>query len=236
MKSNKKKNENIKPRTFEECIDIINACINKRRHRWTLSALAYLDFNDVAQNLRLHIWKKWYLYDQNKKLETWLTVVINHQMINMIRNVYGNFSRPCLKCEFYEGEDSCKKFGIVSNKCDLYKTWNYGKKTKHDIQLSLPIENHANEIKDIRSENIDVDRTAKNIHEKMKTVLKKSEWQVYDLLFIQNKTEEEAGKILEYKSNEKNRNAGYKQIANIRKNIITKVKDILSKEEIEIVH
>lgn len=232
----KKQNKEVKAKTFEECIDIINMCINKRKHRWTLNALAHIDFNDVAQNLRLHIWKKWHLYDQTKKLETWLTVVINHQMINMIRNVYGNFSRPCLKCEFYDGDDSCKKFGIVSDKCDLYKTWSHGKKTKHDIQLPRPIDDHTNEIYEIKNESVDVDRTAINIHEKMKLILKPVEWQVYDLLFIQHKSEEEVGKILKYKSNEKNRNAGYKQIANIRKKIILKVKDALEKEEIEIVH
>lgn len=155
--------EKVTHRSFEECINIINECINKRRHRWTLSALAFLDFEDVAQNLRFHIYKKWHLYDQNKKLESWLTVLINHQMINMIRNYYGNFSRPCLKCEFYEGEDVCKKFGIVSTQCDLYRTWTYGKKTKHDIQLSLPIENHINEIHEIPTKELNIEKASKQL-------------------------------------------------------------------------
>lgn len=223
-------------KTYEECIDTINTCINKRKHRWTLSALSHIDFDDVAQNLRVHIWQKWHLYDQSRKLETWLTVVINNQMINMIRNVYGNFSRPCLKCEFYEGDDSCKKFGIVSNQCDLYKTWNYGKKTKHDIQLPLPIENHINEVHEIQNETVDVDKTAIHIHEKMKQILKPYEWQVYELSFIQHKSDEEIGKILEYKSTEKNRSAGYKQVANIRKKIIRKAKELVFNEEIEVIY
>lgn len=235
MGRRKKNQSNQRLRTFEECIDTINECINKRRHRWTLSALAFLDFEDVAQNLRFHIFKKWHLYDQTKKIESWLTVVINNQMINMIRNYYGNFSRPCLKCEFYEGDDICKKFDVVSTKCDLYRTWTYGKKTKHDIQLSLPIENYINEIQEIPTQELNIDKASIQLHDKMRSILTDLEYKVYDLLFIQHKSEEEVGKLLKYKTSEKNRNPGYKQVKNISKRIVRKAREILNNEEIEII-
>ena len=44
--------------TFEESIDIINSEIQKRKHRWHLTAIAWMDFDDVSQRLRLHIYKK----------------------------------------------------------------------------------------------------------------------------------------------------------------------------------
>ena len=226
----------IKNVSFEESLDIINQCINKRKYRWTLSALNYIDFDDVAQILRLHIWKKWHLYDQSRKLESWLTVIINNQMINLLRNLYGNFSRPCLKCEFNEGGDGCLKFGTQNTSCDLFKAWTFGKKTKHDIQLSLPIENHTQEVYDLKSNNIDVDRTALDIHVKMKAFLNDWEYKVYDLLFIQHKTEEEIGRLLQYKSTEAGRNPGYKQISNIRKKILVKIKEMLKNGDIEIVN
>lgn len=222
-------------RSFEECIDIINECINKRRHRWTLTSISFMDFDDVAQIIRAHIFKKWHLYDQSKKLESWVTTIINNQMINLIRNVYSNHTRPCLKCEFDEGGDLCSKFGTQNTNCDLFRTWTFGKKTKHQIQLPLPMENHSNEVLEIKAENIDIDRTAENIHEKMKTILKPLDWLVYYNLFILHKNEEETGKLLKFKTNEKNRFGGYKQVKNIKKRILIKIKEVLNSGEIEIV-
>ena len=58
----------------------------------------------------------------------------------------------------------------------------------------------------------------------MKTVLKAVEWKVYNYLYIQHKSEEEVAKLMNYKTSEKNRVPGYKQIKNIKKSIIEKVK------------
>ena len=62
----------------------------------------------------------------------------------------------------------------------------------------------------------------------MKKILKPIEWRVYDLLYIQNKTENEVAKAMGYVTSEKNRQPGYKQIKNIKKSIMKKVKEILS--------
>lgn len=232
MPNDKKKNDVL---TFENQIDIINREIEKRRHKWTLTAVPYINFDDIAQNLRLHIWKKWHLYDQNKPLVSWLNTVISNQLINTLRNYYGNFSRPCLKCEFNEGGDLCSKYDTQNTKCELYRTWVRGKKSAHDIKLPVSMENHQNEVFDLEKKEIDIDRTAINIHERMKKVLKPIEWKVYELLFILHKTEEEAGKIMQYSTREKNRTAGYKQIKNIQKIILIKVKECIANDEIEIV-
>lgn len=228
------KKKKLPPRTYEECLPIINICIEKRRYRWTLTALAYLDFDDIAQTLRLHIWKKWHLYDQSKNLESWLTTVINNQMINLMRNYYSNFSRPCLKCEFNEGGDLCSKFDTQSTKCDLYKVWVYGKKSAYDIKLPVSIENHQNEVFDLENKTIDVERSAEKIHIKMESILKPNEYKIYKWLFIEHKSEEEVGKLMKYRSEEKNRHPGYKQLKNIQKSIIAKIKDLINNGEIDI--
>ena len=59
----------------------------------------------------------------------------------------------------------------------------------------------------------------------MKTVLKAVEWKVYNYLYIQHKSEEEVAKLMNYKTSEKNRVPGYKQIKNLT-NIINKTKKI----------
>ena len=41
---------------FEECIDIIDQEIKKRRNKWNLTALAWMDFDDVSPDSEvLHI-------------------------------------------------------------------------------------------------------------------------------------------------------------------------------------
>lgn len=231
----KKEKEPAVYRTFEECYPLIVEAIKKRKYRWQLTAIPAISFEDIMQIILRHVYLKWHLYKQDRPLSSWLSVVINNQMINQIRNHYGNFAKPCLKCEFYEGNDLCGKFGIVNSQCELYRAWVYGKKTKHDIQLPLPMENRTQEVYDIQSNHIDIDRTAKNVHDKMKTVLKPLEWQIYEMLFIKMMTEEDVGKILKFKSRESGRSPGYNRVNQIKKIILNKVKNLLNDGEIEIV-
>ena len=72
------------------------------------------------------------------------------------------------------------------------------------------------------------------LNEKMKSNLKTAEWKIYQALYIDNMSEEEAATLMGYKTNEKNRVPGYKQIKNVKKSIIQKVKKMLKDGEIEI--
>ena len=79
---------------FEESIDFINQEIKKRRNKWCLTSLNWIDFDDVSQIIRIHIYEKWHLYDKDKPLGPWLNRIISNQIKNLIRNNYGNYSRP----------------------------------------------------------------------------------------------------------------------------------------------
>jgi hypothetical protein len=68
----------------------------------------------------------------------------------------------------------------------------------------------------------------------MEQVLKTLEWKVYNYLYIQGYSEEKTAKLMGYKTTEKNRSPGYKQIKNIKKSIITKVKKCLKNDEIDL--
>ena len=68
----------------------------------------------------------------------------------------------------------------------------------------------------------------------MKILLKPLEWKVYKLLYIDGISEEEAAKQMGYKTTEKNRSPGYKQIKNVQKKIISKAKEAIKKGMIEI--
>ena len=210
---NKKKGSYKKKPTFEESFDFINQEIRKRTNKWSLSSLNWMDFDDVSQIIRLHIYEKWHLYDVNKPLGPWLNRIISNQIKNLIRNNYGNFTRPCLKCEAQEK----------------------GKKSAYDIKMPLSLEDHSFEVNSIKlSDGSSLESNIKKLNTKLKKVLKPNEWIVYETIYIKNLSEEEAAAELGLKSNEKNRKPGYKQIQNIKKSIIKKVKENMEKGEIEI--
>jgi len=219
---------------FEECIKDIDFEICKRRNKWNLTALAWMDFDDVSQILRLHIYKKWHLYDQIKPLAPWINRIITNQIKNLIRNNYGNFTRPCLRCAAAEGEDLCQIYKTQCNACPLYAQWEKTKKRAHDAKLPLSLENHTREVHSIPSDGCDIEAAAKKLHKKMQKILKPNEWLVYKYLYVEFLDEEQVAKKMGYRTTEKNRQPGYKQIKNIKKNIIKKVKGLLDGEEIDI--
>jgi len=224
-----------KKASFEEKIQEIDNEIYKRRGKWHLTSLGWMDFNDVAQILRIHIYKKWKLYNQTKTLAPWVNRIISNQIKNLIRNNYGNYSRPCLKCSAFEGENLCSIYGKQCNSCPLYAKWEKSKKSAYDVKLPVTLENHTQEVFSMKEDLTNIERTAKNIHGKMIQVLKPIEWKFYNLVYIQHKTEEEAAKIMGYRTSEKNRSAGYKQVKNLKKSIMLKVRKYLYNGEIDIV-
>ena len=75
--------------------------------KWNLKSLSWIDYDDVAQIIRIHIHKKWHLYNQEKPIGPWLNTLISNQIKNLIRNNYANLSKPCYRCDAAEGEDLC---------------------------------------------------------------------------------------------------------------------------------
>ena len=68
----------------------------------------------------------------------------------------------------------------------------------------------------------------------MKKVLKPLEWKVYEGLFIDFKKESQVAEEMGYITSEEKRTPGYKQIKNIKKLIIEKVKIYIEKDKIDI--
>lgn len=224
----------VDKRKFEDRIDEINTEIFKRKNKWNLTAIAWMDFSDVSQILRFHIYRKWHLYNSLKPLAPWVNRIISNQIKNLIRNNYSNYTRPCLKCAAAEADDGCAIYQKQCADCPLYANWAKSKKNAHDTKLTLSLENHVQEIHNIPNENFDIEQSILNTHKKMKQVLKPIEWKVYSYLYVENKNEEQTAKLMGYKTTEKNRMAGYKQIKNIKKAIIVKVKKHLYNGDIDI--
>ena len=219
---------------FEDYIEQIDAEIKKRRSKWNLTALSWMDFDDVSQILRIHIFKKWHLYDTKKPLNPWINRIISNQIKNLIRNNYGNYCRPCLKFAAAEAGDLCYIYGKQSEACPLFANWSRTKKQAYNAKLPVSINDHTYEINSTEYSDIDILGVMDRISAKMKEVLKPAEWKIYQALYIEHMSEEDAATLMGYKTNEKNRVPGYKQIKNVKKAIIKKVKRMLEDGEIEI--
>ncbi len=228
-----RRKKKIKP-SFEESIPLIDKEIEKRKGRWTLHSLSWLDFEDVAQIIKLHIFKKWHLYNPVHPLAPWLNRIITNQIKNIIRNNYGNYSKPCSRCAAAEPEDKCLVYGKQDSTCPLVAKWEKTKKVAHDVKIAVPLENHLFEVKSQSYIEDNFFSNAKKLHERMKLILKPLEWKVYKALYIDCLSEEYAAKEVGYKTSEKDRKPGYKQIKNIQKSIIAKVKKVLENNEIDI--
>ena len=213
---------------FEDCIESIDSEISKRRGRWNLTALSWMDFDDVSQIIRIHIFKKWHLYDQSKSLAPWINTLISNQIKNLIRNNYGNYCRPCLKCAAAESDSLCYIYGTQNSSCPLFAHWEKTKKAAYLTKLPSPLESVGHETENMEMKEFDFDAVLKRLNTKLKDKLKTNEWIVYENLYLKNKNEQEVAKILGYKTSEKNRSPGYKQIKNIKKSIIEKAKEIIS--------
>jgi len=238
-KKPKKRTTSKKPKspTFEDCIDVIDLEIKKRRSKWGLTALAWMDYDDVSQIIRIHIHKKWHLYDPSKNLLPWIRTIISNQLKNLIRNNYGNFMKPCARCAAAEGESGCTIYKTQCNDCPLFRNWERNKKSAYETKMPVPLENHFQEVYSIsNSSSLNIEKTAGKIHLKMKENLKRNEWLIYKYLYIDNLSELETAKKMGYKTSEKNRSPGYKQIKNIKKKIIIKVKKVLENDEIDYIY
>ena len=223
------------PKKFEDFIEAIDKEIIKRKPKWNLKSLSWLDFDDVSQIIRIHIYKKWHLYDQTKPIGPWLNAIIANQIKNLIRNNYANVSKPCHRCAAYGGENLCLIYEKQSNACPLYAKWEITKQPAYNLKTASSLEFHSNVISSTElQDSMNLESNIEKLHGSMESILKPLEWKIYKLLYIENKSEDEVAKIMNYTTSETNRTPGYKHIKNIKKSIIEKAKRAIAKNKIDI--
>jgi len=218
---------------FEKLIPEIQDEIIKHKHRWTLTSLASMDFQDVSQIVLIHLWNKWDQYDDSKPLKPWVNRIITNQIKNLVRNNYTNYARPCLRCDASIGEDGCKIYKEQCEACPLYAHWKKNKQPATFVKLPLSIENHSNEVHEIKDSSHYSISNEEKLHIIMKKILKPIEYKVYKGLYIDNKEEEEVAKSLNFVSNEKGRSPGYRHIKELTKSIQEKARQYIQEHGLE---
>lgn len=224
---------------YEDHYSEITREIEKRKPKWFLSSLAWMDFEDVKQIISAHIYNKWDQWDPARPLIPWVNKIISNQFKNILRNNYSNFVRPCLNCPFNlsssSGDgDSCSftESKEQDNSCPLFAKWEKTKKSAYDIKMAVPIETKEYEVQSIQHKEVDMTSAANKLHLEIKKQLNARHFKVYEMLFIQFKSEEEVAKEMGYKTSEKGRSAGYKQIKNLKKQFKDMAKKIINTKDI----
>jgi DNA-directed RNA polymerase specialized sigma24 family protein len=227
----------VEPIKYEDKIDVINQEIRKRKNKWFLDSMPWISFEDVEQIIRIHIYQKWGKWDQSRELKPWINKIISNQFKNILRNFYLNFAKPCSSCPFdssSEGEMLCTftKSGQQDKSCPLYAKWVKSKKSAHDVKIPLRLDAQEYESGIFVGDSFNIDLAAEKIRVLLKEQLSERQYDIYIMLFIENKPEDEVAKYLGYKSNESGRSAGYKQLKNIRKSLKEKVIRIMKNNDI----
>jgi hypothetical protein len=206
---------------FEDKIKVIDAELARRKAKWRLKAIPSIDYDDVSQIIRLHIYKKWSMWDQSRPLEPWLNIIIGHQIINLLKSLYGNLSRPCLGCAANQGADLCGIYSKQCGDCPLFSHWENGKKYAHDTKLPLPLEMHEQKVFDIPEHSSGLEGLIEDLTIKMKEISSPPYFLVYKLSYIDGLEDHEIQAIL---------NKEFKTkyfVQSIKKHLILKIKNAI---------
>lgn len=227
--------------SYEEKYEVVELELRKRQGKWFLTSLAWIDFDDVKQIIRTHIYKKWNQWDQERPLKPWLNRIISNQLKNILRNYYSNFAKPCLSCPFNQSgvaEEGAKGLcgftasGEQCNECPLYAKWEKTKKAAYDIKMPVALDSHAHTLYSDGSSSFEMESAQENLNREMKKVLSEKNYSIYHMLFIESLTDEEVAEKLGYRTTEKGRKAGYKQLKNLKKQFKQKAEKILKTKDI----
>lgn len=228
--------------SFEERYESIVKEIDKRRAKWTLASVP---FEDVRQEILIHVSIKLYQFDESKVTgdkETgflrWLNRTISNQIRNKVRNKFSKWSRPCLStaenprgCPFNTGGDTCSKTstGLQCGECLAYRKWEKRKLAHFQVQQTLPLENHAQEISNIQADTIDIASKKEVIDRRVMEKLTKYEQKVYRMLFIQGRSERDVGKALKLRKTSR-MFAGYSYIHKFKKKVVKLARIVIDED------
>ncbi len=219
--------------TFEEKSEIIDKIIYSKRSLWRLDRFHYISFEDIAQIVRIHIAKKIHTYKEDKgSFEGWVGKVAVNKIKNEIRDHYGKFVSPCNKCPFNKGENLCSltKSGIKSSECKAFKKWEKSKKNAYELKLASSLEDYDGAGAEI---DFDVATSVEKFHAIMKSILTERLYEAYTYLFIEHLPDNEVVERLKFKTKERDRIPGYRQLSNIKLKIMQAAKKAIQDFDVE---
>jgi RNA polymerase sigma factor (sigma-70 family) len=220
---------------YEDLIPQIEEILNKYRAKWQLNALSWLDYDDVCQIIRLHIYKKWHLWDQTRAFGPWVSILVSNQIKNLVRNNYTNFAKPCLKCEHFLGGTECSftKSGEHDNSCKIYAKWQKKKESAYNLKIPLLLDTTIFVNDNVYDDHFEYGEKVDKIHELIINELSDKHQQIYIMLFIDHSPEEEVAKRFGFKRDtSKRKTPRYKQINNLKKKFYLIAERVIKEEDL----
>jgi hypothetical protein len=219
--------------TYEDFSDIIDAAIKRQQFKWRLKAVKWFDFEDVEQIIKLHISKKWHMWDQERPLEPWIGRIISNQIRNLVRNHYGNYVKPCNSCEFARGDEcTVTRSEKQDNSCKIYAKWEKSKKTGLELKIPLSTEDFVKEVRSQHSTDFDFNTSLNRLDFYMEIELSETHYVAYRMLYFEDKTEEDVARFMGYKISPQKRKLGYRQVKNLKKKFLEVALEILKQHDI----
>ena len=205
---------------FDSQRDALEELLKKYRPKWQLSALAWIDYDDVCQIIRFHIYKKWHLWDQRRPFKPWASMIISNQIKNLIRNNYSSFAKPCLRCPHNMGATTCDwtKSREQDESCPLFSKWRKKKERAFNIKLPLALEEEVGQGTTSLRDFVDYDKASERFHRLVMEQLNDKHKKIYFLLYVEHIDENEVAERFAFKADAaKRKKPRYKQIANLKK-------------------
>ena len=226
------------PKKYEDVADIVDNLLEKNRSRWKLGAVKHHDFDDTKQDVKLHVYQKFHLWNQKKPFEPWCNAVIHNQIQNKKRNLWRNHEKPCSGCYFNKGDGSCSytSSGHQCGECPEFAHWEKSKKSAYELKTAAPVESEDGEIPFASNVEIDCEKFIFRLDQILQGELKRDNidlvtYKIFKLTWVEKLPDDKIAKKMGYKSNENNRAAGYRSLATHRKIVHEFAKEILAEED-----
>jgi|TARA_R110001592_G_scaffold151176_4_gene377433 DNA-directed RNA polymerase specialized sigma24 family protein len=224
--------------SFEQLEPIIDLILEKNRSRWKLGAVKHFDFDDLKQEVKVHVYNKLHMWNRKRPFEPWVSQVIHNQIQNKKRNLWRNHEKPCSGCYFNKGMGNCSftNSGDQCSECPEFSHWEKKKKNAYELKTAISVENEGGEIPYGSPIEIDHEEFLKRLDFILKSDLQKDHldlvtYNIFRLTWIEKLSDKEIAKKMGYKTNEENRGAGYRSLASHRKIVHNRAKEILEKED-----
>ncbi len=222
-------------KTFEELYPDIMEQIDKRRGAWRLASTPW---EDVRQIVVTRVWVKFNTFDPEKgEFSHWLSRLITNSLKNILRDFHLRWSRPCVQgCSFNTGGNGCSKTPSKTqcNECHFYKEWTRRKESQFNINQTLTLENHSQEVHNIPADGQDIGEAKKMIDLRMKERLNPQDYIIYKAIYIDGLTDKVAGGLLSIKTNKRSLKMwpNYSLVLAAKKRILAEGKLIIEEEDL----
>ena len=222
---------------YNDKVGEIDLILSQKRYFWRLESIVHVNYDDICQIIRLHIFKKWEKWDQTREFKPWVTTLINNQLINLWKQYFGRFAPPCKMCEHDLGGTGCafSASGEKDSSCLEYQEWERKKESAYRIVLAESLDKAYDEdpegegrITVEAPEDHDYESATHRLHRLVLPTLNDKHAELYRWLFIEHRSDVFVAEKMGFKSTETDKIPGYKQIRNIKKLLIKKVKKVLA--------